>query len=199
MTNEPGLGHRWYCADEWPIPDSVVNHVCLLMSGHDGACRCSCGETRRAPTPAPGTGPETSEGVPTDVRLDLAAIKARSETATPLRDEREYFIGWEPRTCGEHRTVGDRAWCYDCREWCYPKIELRCAGCDEDRDQMCTREEFLAAKVERLIAENERLRSAAEQLLVDAKDVPTISMRHVSHVLRAALEPVQRSGGGTEP
>lgn len=22
---------------------------------------------------------------------------------------------------GEHRTTGERAWCYDCREWCYPE------------------------------------------------------------------------------
>lgn len=36
-------------------------------------------------------------------------------------------------TCGgEHYTTGDRAWCLDCREWCYPNAvcevaELRAA------------------------------------------------------------------------
>lgn len=105
-------------------------------------------------------------------RPDLAAIKARAEAATALRDEWGYFIGWEPRTCGEHRTVGDRAWCYDCREWCYPKVELRCAGCDEDRDQMRTREEFLAGEVERLTAERDALRAATTALLAQRHVTP---------------------------
>jgi hypothetical protein len=44
-------------------------------------------------------------------------------------DERGYFVGHEPRECGEHRTVGTyRAWCYDCQEWCYPDSPcVRCA------------------------------------------------------------------------
>lgn len=37
-------------------------------------------------------------------------------------DEQGNFLGHEPRACGEHRTVGPhRAWCFDCREWCYPE------------------------------------------------------------------------------
>jgi hypothetical protein len=41
------------------------------------------------------------------------------------------FHGHEPRACGEHRTVGSfRAWCTDCREWCYPVQELACKGCE---------------------------------------------------------------------
>lgn len=36
----------------------------------------------------------------------------------PTRDESDYFCGWWPRECGEHRTTGDRAWCYACAEWC---------------------------------------------------------------------------------
>ena len=43
---------------------------------------------------------------------------------------RANFEGLPARTCGEHRTVGPhRAWCYDCREWCYPR--LPCGGCAE--------------------------------------------------------------------
>jgi len=39
------------------------------------------------------------------------------------------FEGHQPRECGEHRTVGPhRAWCFDCREWCYPDIP--CARCE---------------------------------------------------------------------
>lgn len=35
-------------------------------------------------------------------------------------DDTQCFIGHEPRACGEHRTTGLRAWCFDCGEWCYP-------------------------------------------------------------------------------
>lgn len=38
---------------------------------------------------------------------------------SPVRDERGCWMGYEPRECGEHRTTGEqRAWCYDCGEWC---------------------------------------------------------------------------------
>jgi hypothetical protein len=38
------------------------------------------------------------------------------------------FTGHENRECGEHRTTGLRAWCFDCSEWCYPA--LPCKGCE---------------------------------------------------------------------
>ena len=42
----------------------------------------------------------------------------------------ELFGGYQPRECGEHRTVGPhRAWCHDCGEWCYPDAEMACKGC----------------------------------------------------------------------
>lgn len=41
------------------------------------------------------------------------------------------FEGHQPRDCGEHRTVGaHRAWCHDCSEWCYPRIDMACKGCE---------------------------------------------------------------------
>lgn len=44
--------------------------------------------------------------------------------------EDDAFYGWEPRDCGEHRTVGShRAWCFDCTEWCYPHEDTACDGC----------------------------------------------------------------------
>jgi hypothetical protein len=45
---------------------------------------------------------------------------------TPETAER--FEGHENRECGEHRTVGYRAWCFDCSEWCYP--EMPCTRCE---------------------------------------------------------------------
>jgi hypothetical protein len=37
------------------------------------------------------------------------------------------FEGHAGRSCGEHRTTGGRAWCYDDSEWCYPRSP--CGGC----------------------------------------------------------------------
>jgi len=37
------------------------------------------------------------------------------------------FSGFSPRNCGEHRSVGSRAWCIDCNDWCTP--HLPCVGC----------------------------------------------------------------------
>jgi hypothetical protein len=47
------------------------------------------------------------------------------EHGTPSK----YFAGFAPRNCREHRTVGGRAWCFDCSEWCYP-IDP-CNGCHD--------------------------------------------------------------------
>lgn len=40
----------------------------------------------------------------------------------------EDFTGHEGRECGEHRTTGQRAWCFCCTAWCYP--DQPCAGCE---------------------------------------------------------------------
>lgn len=41
-------------------------------------------------------------------------------------------MNWEGHTgrdCGEHRTCGARAWCFDCSEWCNEAIPcVRCAA-----------------------------------------------------------------------
>lgn len=39
--------------------------------------------------------------------------------------------GFEQRECGEHRTLGGRAWCFDCREYCAPGTP--CLGCEVTR------------------------------------------------------------------
>ena len=42
-----------------------------------------------------------------------------------------YFQGFDDRECGDHRTVGSRAWCHVDGEWCYPYIP--CRGCEIPR------------------------------------------------------------------
>ena len=41
------------------------------------------------------------------------------------------FEGHEGRDCGDHRTLGQRAWCGDCSEYCYP--DQPCAGCERPK------------------------------------------------------------------
>lgn len=54
------------------------------------------------------------------------------------------FHGHSPRDCGEHRTVGShRAWCHDCREWCYP--DEPCVRCVARPDAATLREQIAAA------------------------------------------------------
>lgn len=36
--------------------------------------------------------------------------------------------GHDERECGEHRTTGTRAWCFNDHEWCYPNAP--CRGCE---------------------------------------------------------------------
>lgn len=38
------------------------------------------------------------------------------------------FAGHSRRDCGEHRSTGTRAWCFDCTEWCYPHAP--CVRCE---------------------------------------------------------------------
>jgi hypothetical protein len=51
-----------------------------------------------------------------------------AQHADCVRDEHGCFVGHPGRECGEHRTTGDRAWCFDCSEWCYPSMP--CARCE---------------------------------------------------------------------
>jgi hypothetical protein len=39
------------------------------------------------------------------------------------------WAGRPDRECGEHYTLGHRAWCYECTEYCYPQPEMGCKGC----------------------------------------------------------------------
>jgi hypothetical protein len=45
------------------------------------------------------------------------------------------FEGHQPRRCGAHRTVGPhKAWCHDCRAWCYP--DDPCHECGPTHEQI---------------------------------------------------------------
>lgn len=55
---------------------------------------------------------------------------------------KDKFYGHERRECGEHRTVGKRAWCLDCSEWCSPAVP--CVRCE----MPTMREELEAAQKE---------------------------------------------------
>ncbi len=81
---------------------------------------------------APKAGPPLPAGTPAPP-LDSPGTVAEGEgPAVPVASsqwtEDGYFIGHNPRFCGEHRTVGEhRAWCFQCAEWCYP--DGPCARC----------------------------------------------------------------------
>lgn len=52
-----------------------------------------------------------------------------------LYDPEGCFLGFEPRMCGEHRTVGShRAWCFHCVEWCYPASP--CVRCNPEVNEI---------------------------------------------------------------
>jgi hypothetical protein len=44
-----------------------------------------------------------------------------------VRDDSGNFEGFQPGCPGEHRTVGERAWCSACTCWCYP--DEGCTAC----------------------------------------------------------------------
>jgi hypothetical protein len=50
------------------------------------------------------------------------------QAAAAVAPSGEHFHGLPGRECGEHRTLGGRAWCHDCTEYCYP--EGPCRGCE---------------------------------------------------------------------
>ena len=53
-----------------------------------------------------------------------------TEVWSTNHQDHRVFEGHEPRSCGEHRTVGGRAWCFDDTEWCYPSAGMECRGCE---------------------------------------------------------------------
>lgn len=54
--------------------------------------------------------------------------EGRFRLASAQFDPDESFVGHKPSACGTHRTTGDRAWCFECKEWCYPNGP--CMGCE---------------------------------------------------------------------
>jgi hypothetical protein len=102
-------------------PDCGESGQCEVTAGDASKddmvdCRCAeCGSEFACDVDRPGAAPEG----------DLSG-----EVFENSAKHGRLFVGYEPRECGEHRTVGDhRAWCFDCSEWCYPGGEDACSGC----------------------------------------------------------------------
>jgi hypothetical protein len=87
------------------------------------------------------------------------------------------FEGHPDRDCGEHRTTGNRAWCHDCQEWCYP--DSPCKGCElpqlriqvadgkQDRDDLAMIAAALGPKIystPQVLAEIKRLQERVRDL-----------------------------------
>lgn len=73
----------------------------------------------------------------------------------------ENFEGHEERECGEHRTTGLRAWCFDCHEWCYP--EAPCTGCHAPALRHA-----LNATLEWLLTLDDEIRFSAEGVSIES-------------------------------
>lgn len=58
---------------------------------------------------------------------ELPELSSKRSQCHPVYEVGGAFQAHDPRNCGEHRTVGERSWCHDCREWCYP--DEGCVGC----------------------------------------------------------------------
>jgi hypothetical protein len=112
------------------------------------------------------------------------------------------FEGHEPRRCGEHRTVGHRAWCHDCREWCYP--EDGCANCKPDVDDVMEEVDRLSAELD--AAHAQLRRQAAELAELRAGRVPgatagrlmgpmTRRIGQLGIALRRLVEAIERDDG----
>lgn len=74
----------------------------------------------------------------------------------------------------EHRTVGShRAWCYDCREWCYPDELCKC--CDDTRVPDKWRGEKVGAVLAdlRRQIDAERQATLRNSISVVGKEVPS--------------------------
>jgi hypothetical protein len=62
-------------------------------------------------------------------QLDSAQLgTAPAQAAVTEEHDEVRFAGHDGRECGEHRTAGGRAWCFDCSEWC--SLDVPCKGCE---------------------------------------------------------------------
>jgi hypothetical protein len=104
----------------------------------------------------------------------------------PQGDTAPRFEGHDGRECGEHRTTGHRAWCFECSEWCYPNIP--CRGCELPalRKRVEQAENRAALFREQVRMEHERAEQAEQTLR--AVEIDRDQWRDRAHALRAALD-----------
>ncbi len=50
----------------------------------------------------------------TDLERDVSGVVDETSPSEGV------YLGCGTDVCGEHRTVGYRAWCFTCQEWCSP-------------------------------------------------------------------------------
>lgn len=79
-----------------------------------------------------------------------------------MSDEKSSFAGHPARACGEHRTTGERAWCHDCAEWCYPSTG--CRGCE-----LATEGYVLDVAADRNVHVTKHLRTGTIQITITRK------------------------------
>jgi hypothetical protein len=86
---------------------------------------------------------------------------------TVRRDDQGRFLGHDPNEGCEHRTVGSRAWCLTCTEWCYPREPcVRCERAIAESADERTNPEFVLGAV---LAQIEDLEPHQQrQVLIDA-------------------------------
>jgi hypothetical protein len=63
-----------------------------------------------------------------DTALHGDMVQPDTETTVSAPPNGAEFTDLDGRECGEHRTTGTRAWCFDCSEKCSPDIP--CKGCE---------------------------------------------------------------------
>ena len=106
----------------------------------------------------------------------------------------EEFYGHDGRYCGEHRTLGARAWCYDCSQYCYRSDG--CDGCRRPQEEA----EHEALQTRALTAEqaleraDELARAVAKEWLLPSNSSERLREAAQSYLASRALAPSEEDG-----
>ena len=93
-----------------------------------------------------GGAEDRSRGLGAHLQGDREPEKGADVRFAPVTDPCD-FKGLPERVCGDHFTTGQRAWCFDDSEWCFPNAP--CRGCEipgirEENDRMREALELIA-------------------------------------------------------
>lgn len=98
----------------------------------------------------------------------------------------DHFTGHDDRECGEHRTTGHRAWCFDDSEWCY--AEIPCRGCE--LPALRRRVEEAEAKLQRLRDDLPKLEQAAQRIAATDSHA---ALHEFTACIRTALDQMEET------